>query len=74
MIKTNKNAMILAIFAGILLLISGINGTATWSEIKDFVIENNDKKGKTYSLTEKGSKYLQEYKFIIEFSDSFGLN
>jgi predicted transcriptional regulator len=40
---------------------------------KDFIIENKEKKGKTYSLTKKGFEYLQKYKFIIEFSDSFGL-
>jgi hypothetical protein len=32
--------MILAIIAGILLLIAGINGVATWETIKDFVINN----------------------------------
>lgn len=32
--------MILAIIAGILLLIAGINGIATWETIKDFVINN----------------------------------
>ena len=41
---------------------------------KDFVIESKEKKGKTYSLTEKGFEFLEKYKFIIEFSDSFGLS
>jgi len=38
--KDNKKAMIVAILAGILLLISGISGLATWETIKDFVINN----------------------------------
>jgi len=38
--KNNKAAMIVAILAGILLLISGISGLATWETIKDFVINN----------------------------------
>ena len=40
MSSKNKQAMILAIIAGILLLFSGINGFATWDTIKDFVTEN----------------------------------
>jgi hypothetical protein len=36
----NKKAMIIAIFAGILLLIAGISGLATWETIKNFVINN----------------------------------
>jgi hypothetical protein len=36
----NKNAMIIAIVAGFLLLIAGISGFAAWETIKDFVIEN----------------------------------
>ena len=38
--KDNKKARIVAILAGILLLISGISGLATWETIKDFVINN----------------------------------
>lgn len=38
MASRNKKAMILAIIAGILLLIAGINGIATWETIKDFVL------------------------------------
>lgn len=41
---------------------------------KDFIIENKAKKGKTYSLTQKGFDYLNEYKLIINFTESFGLN
>ena len=33
----NKKAMGMAIIAGILLLISGVSGLATWETIKDFV-------------------------------------
>jgi len=36
----NKNAMIIAIIAGVLLLISGISGLATWEAIKEFVTNN----------------------------------
>jgi len=36
----NKNAIIIAIIAGILLLISGISGLATWESIKEFVAQN----------------------------------
>lgn len=36
----NKKAMIVAIFAGILLLISGVSGLATWETIKNFVTTN----------------------------------
>ena len=35
-----KTAMYVAILAGILLLISGISGLATWETIKEFVTEN----------------------------------
>jgi predicted transcriptional regulator len=41
---------------------------------KGFVIENITKAGKTYSLAPKGFEYLNKYKLIIEFVDSFGLN
>ena len=40
MVEKTKSAMIIAIFAGILLLISGISGLATWETIKNFVTEN----------------------------------
>ena len=40
MSSKNKQAMIIAIIAGILLLISGVSGVATWETIKDFVTEN----------------------------------
>jgi len=42
---------------------------------KKFIIEEQNKKGgKTYSLTEKGFGYLNKYKMIVNFVDSFGLN
>jgi hypothetical protein len=37
MSKRNKTAMIIAIVAGTLLLVSGINGIAAWEAIKTFV-------------------------------------
>lgn len=40
---------------------------------KGFIIENNSGNGSTYSLTDKGFKYLQEYRVIVDFVDSFGL-
>jgi len=36
----NRKAIIIALFAGILLLISGVSGLATWEAIKHFVTEN----------------------------------
>ena len=36
----NSSAMIIAFLAGILLLISGISGLATWETIKNFVTQN----------------------------------
>ena len=36
----NSKAMAIAIVAGILLLISGVSGLATWEEIRNFVTEN----------------------------------
>lgn len=41
---------------------------------KGFVIENATKQGKTYSLTENGFNYLNKYKLISDFVESFGLN
>jgi hypothetical protein len=40
MTKNNKTAMMLAIIAGILMLIAGVSGLATWETIKAFVTEN----------------------------------
>jgi predicted transcriptional regulator len=41
---------------------------------KGFLIENSTKTGKTYSITQKGFEYLQKYKTIVDFIESFGLS
>ena len=41
---------------------------------KGFVLETISKSGKTYSLTQKGFDYLTKYQFIVEFTESFGLD
>ena len=41
---------------------------------KEFIIVNKNDKGKTYSITKKGIDYLNEYKMIIRFTESFGLD
>jgi len=42
---------------------------------KGFILVHEDKKGgKTYIITEKGNKYLAEYKTILNFMESFGLD
>jgi hypothetical protein len=38
--EKKKQAMIIAIFAGMLLLISGVSGLATWEAIRKFVTDN----------------------------------
>ena len=40
---------------------------------KDMMSEEEEKGKKIYTITEKGAAYIQEYKKIKEFSDSFGL-
>ncbi|MBD3203630.1 hypothetical protein GF327_05005 [Candidatus Woesearchaeota archaeon] len=40
---------------------------------KNLIIENNDKKRKLISLTDKGFKYIEKYKYIIEFIEDFEL-
>ena len=40
---------------------------------KGFLVENKAESSKTYSLTQKGFDYLNKYKLIAEFTDSFGL-
>ena len=40
---------------------------------KGFITETKNPKGKTYSLTAKGSGYLKEYKLITGFMESYGL-
>ena len=41
---------------------------------KGFIKEAKTKDGRTYFITEKGSKYLSEYNTITNFMDSFGLS
>lgn len=41
---------------------------------KGFITSKEDKHGKTYLITEKGNKYLAEYKTILNFMESFGLD
>ena len=41
---------------------------------RGFVIEKKEKKGKTYSLTDKGFNYLSKYGLITDFISSFGLD
>jgi predicted transcriptional regulator len=38
------------------------------------VKEKHSPEGRTYSITEKGIKYLSEYKKVINFMESFGLS
>ena len=41
---------------------------------KGFIMEKEDKKGKKhYELTDKGYMYVQDYKVIRNFLDSYGL-
>ena len=37
-------------------------------------IAKDSKAGRTYSLTSKGTDYLSQYRTIVSFMDSFGLN
>ena len=41
---------------------------------KDFIKEGRLGNGKTYLITDKGFNYLNQYKMISEFTDSFGLS
>ncbi len=40
---------------------------------KGFVVELQEKSGKTYEITGKGNNYLDKYGMIREFTESFGL-
>lgn len=40
---------------------------------KGFILENQAKSSKTYSLTQKGFDYLNKYQTIVDFTSSFGL-
>jgi predicted transcriptional regulator len=41
---------------------------------KGFVVEQKEANSKTYSLTQKGQEYLNQYKLIVNFVGSFGLD
>jgi predicted transcriptional regulator len=41
---------------------------------KGFVVEHRGNAGKTYSVTDKGKMYLDKYRAISEFTNSFGLS
>ena len=41
---------------------------------KNFITPLKTRKGKTYTLNDRGYAYLQKYALIKEFIDSFGLN
>ncbi len=41
---------------------------------KEFIQEHKTKTGKTFSVTEKGINYINQYSMIIDFTESFGLN
>ncbi|PIO06870.1 hypothetical protein COT47_02380 [Candidatus Woesearchaeota archaeon CG08_land_8_20_14_0_20_43_7] len=40
----------------------------------DFIEEHISTRGKTYSLKSKGYGFLEKYKVILEFTESFGLS
>lgn len=40
---------------------------------KEFITEGTKAGHKSYSITEKGNEYLDKYRLIAEFSESFGL-
>ena len=42
--------------------------------LKKFIRKTTTTKGKTYSITKKGKDYLDQYKLIISFTESFGLD
>lgn len=41
---------------------------------KEFIVEHRTSEGKRYSVTEKGFAFLEKYRSIVEFTDSFGLS
>jgi len=40
---------------------------------KGFIIRNEEKGKKTFSLTDKGFEFLEKYKVIVDFVENFGL-
>lgn len=41
---------------------------------KNFVVEEKNENSKTYSITQKGQEYLNQYKMIVNFVGGFGLD
>ncbi|MCX6750609.1 MAG: DUF4364 family protein [Candidatus Pacearchaeota archaeon] len=41
---------------------------------KGFIVEEKAESSKTYSITQKGQEYLNQYKLIVNFTSSFGLD
>ncbi len=41
---------------------------------KEFIMVMQQKSGKTYAITSKGLRYLEQYKLVAEFTQSFGLD
>jgi predicted transcriptional regulator len=41
---------------------------------KAFIVEEKVGGSRTYSITLKGQEYLNQYKLIVNFTSSFGLN
>lgn len=42
--------------------------------LKEFIVEKHSGKSRSYSLTAKGFQYVEKYRSVIEFMESFGLN
>jgi predicted transcriptional regulator len=40
---------------------------------KGFIVEEKKENSKTYSITQKGQEYLNQYKLIVNFVGGFGL-
>lgn len=40
---------------------------------KNFIVEEKIENSKTYSITQKGQEYLNQYKLIVNFVGGFGL-
>ena len=41
---------------------------------RKLIIEQTEKRGKTYALTQKGFDYLRNFNMITDFMEMFGLN
>jgi predicted transcriptional regulator len=41
---------------------------------KEFIVEEKTNEGKTYSITQKGQEYLNQYRLIVNFVGGFGLD